>query len=264
MIRIEDRRLPSELQSVLDGRQAKLDALQDYDARVEAAAIAWERAARDLQPVRVILLSMCSGEDRCMYCEDSAAYPIDHFRPKHLHPERTFAWENFLGSCGICNGAQWKGTRFAVLSSKSRRYVDTKRVRCAPGVPPDAASTTMLIDPRHEDPMRFMDLDLVFPFHFHPRHGRGCVARARASYTIEVLGLNKREKLILRRASAYVDYVMRLREYTAERDPAKRERCKTRILRGDHVTVWREMQRQYRKIDELRPLFEGAPDALAW
>jgi uncharacterized protein (TIGR02646 family) len=264
VIRIPDRPLPVELQHILDEHQARIDGLPDYAERVEAAAIGWNRAARVMPKVREILLGMCSGEDRCMYCEDSVAHQIDHFRPKNLYPEHTFTWQNYVFSCGVCNGIGCKGSRFAVLSSRSRRYVELKHTRDVPLVVPDAAKTAMLIDPRREDPMRFMILDLIFPFHFHPRHGRGCVARARASYTIEVLGLNRREKLIRRRENAYLEYVRKLKEYTAEHEPAKRERCKFRVLRGDHVTVWREMQRQHPHIEELRRLFEQAPEALHW
>jgi hypothetical protein len=32
----------------------------------------------------------------------------------------------------------------------------------------------------------------------------------------------------------------------------------------DHPTVWREMQRQHLTVDELRQLFEQAPEALTW
>ncbi len=262
MIGIPSHSLPADLQRVLDEHHGKLGRLPDHAARVREAPAAWERAARDLHPIREILLGMCSGEDRCMYCEDSAASEIDHFRPKHLYPELTFAWHNYLYACSTCN--RFKGARFGVLSSASRQFVEPKRRREGEVALPEATRTAMLIDPRREDPMRFLALDLVFPFHFHPRGRRGCVARARASYTIEVLGLNAREKLIRRREAAYWDFLDKLSAYMGEADPEKRARCKDRILKSSHFTVWREMQRQRDHIADLHRLFDGAPEALSW
>jgi hypothetical protein len=122
----------------------------------------------------------------------------------------------------------------------------------------------LLIDPRREDPLGFLRLDLVHPFHFHALSSRGCLARVRATYTIHVLGLNSRDTLIRRRGHAYGNYVGRLRHYISEGDAEKRERMAAAIQRLDHPTVWREMQRQHRTVDELRQLFERAPEALTW
>ncbi len=262
MIEIRAPELPPELQGMLDEKQAKIDAIPDFAARVEAAALAWENRSRErFRPIRDVLAGVCSGEDRCMYCEDSAGDEIEHVRPKSLYPGHTFRFPNYLLICGPCNGP--KNNRFGVLSKARRAFVEVARPRGAPVVPPDDGRM-MLIDPRREDPMRYLILDLAFPFHFHPIHARGCLARARAAYTIEVLGLNRREKLVLRRQAAFGNYVARLKEYVAERDPAVRERCRHALLRLDHPTVWREMQRQHLRIPELLALFEAAPEALGW
>jgi uncharacterized protein (TIGR02646 family) len=264
VIRIASRALPLDLQRMLDQHQAKIDALPGYAARVEAAARAWDspRRRERFEPIVRTLEEMCSGEDRCMYCEDSAAREIDHHRPKSLFPEQTFVWENYVFACGGCNGP--KGGRFGGISARGRQFVELKRERGVPVTAPDATTTLMLIDPRREDPLRYMILDLAFPFHFRPRTRRCALAQARAAYTIEVLGLNKREKLIVRRGYAYQDYVARLREYASEADPARRERIKSRILRMDHPTVFREMIRQHAAIPELRALFAEAREALEW
>jgi len=121
----------------------------------------------------------------------------------------------------------------------------------------------MLIDPRRDDPLRFLALDLVSTFAFGAQPRRGCVARARAVKTIEVLRLNE-DPHPRRRADAYGNYLARLQQYIAEKDPARRERHKLSLTRLDHPTVWREMQRQHRRIPELRPLFAQAPEALRW
>jgi uncharacterized protein (TIGR02646 family) len=261
MIQIPARALPSELQGMLDDLQAKLDVMSHYTERVEAAKRAWDNKPRErFRVIRDVLTAMCSGEDRCMYCEDSAADEIEHVRPKSLYPDHTFIWPNYLLSCGPCNGP--KNNRFGVLGRTSRRFVEVARPRHAPVVPPEGGRM-MLIDPRRDDPLRFMVLDLVFPFHFQPLHARGCVARARAAYTIAVLGLN-RDPLPRRRELAYGNYLDRLKAYIAEPDPAARVRRRDAIRRLDHPTVWREMQRQHPVNAELRALFEQAREALAW
>lgn len=46
---------------------------------------------------------MCSGNERCMYCEDSAAAHLDHFSPRSIDPLKTFVWDNYLLACSVCN-----------------------------------------------------------------------------------------------------------------------------------------------------------------
>jgi uncharacterized protein (TIGR02646 family) len=246
---------------MLDELQAKLDAVMDYPARVEAAKRAWDGKPRErFRAIRDVLTEMCAGEDRCMYCEDSKADEIEHVRPKSLYPEHTFRWPNYLLACGPCNGP--KGNRFSVLSKSGRKLVDVARPPRAPIVPPEEG-LMLLIDPRCEDPARFLSLDLAYPFHFHARPGRSWLARARAEYTIQVIGLN-RDPLPKRRAHAFDNYVARLSQYVATHDPSARDRRRDALLRLDHPTVWREMQRQHDRIPELRALFEQAPEALSW
>jgi uncharacterized protein (TIGR02646 family) len=262
VIRIPPRSLPAESQGLLDELQATIDVIADHAGRVEAAKRAWQGRPRErFQAIRRVLTDMCSGEDRCMYCEDSVADEIEHFRPKSFYPGWTFLWRNYLLACGCCN--LLKNDRFGVLSRRTRAFAELARSRGAAVAPPEPGRM-MLIDPRQEDPLRFLVLDLVFPFHFHPRHERGCVARARAAYTIEVLQLNVRDTLVRRREAAYLGYRARLREYVEERDPARRARCADALRRQDHPTVWREMTRQGQRIEELRVLFEQAPEALRW
>ncbi len=262
MIRIPERRLAPELEGVLGEHQAKVNAVIDYADRVATAQRAWENKSRErFRPIRAALTEMCSGEDRCMYCEDSGADEIEHVRPKSLYPEQTFVWENYLYACGRCNGP--KSNSFSVVASKRREVFTIERKRGEPVLPPEPGSM-LLIDPRREDPLRFLRLELASPFHFHAIASRGCLARARAAYTIQVLCLNSRDTLLLRRGHAYGSYVARLKQYVSEADPEQRGRMAAALLRLDHPTVWREMQRQHQGIEELRPLFEQAPEALAW
>jgi hypothetical protein len=268
VIRVAERRLAPELEGLLRGHQAQVDALATYAERVEAARLAWKKKNPErFRPIREALTEMCAGENRCMYCEDSAADEIEHVRPKSLFPDQTFVWENYLYACGPCNGP--KSNSFSVIASqrrgisRPRGIIEIERKRGEPITLPEPGRM-MLIDPRREDPLRFLKLDLVHPFHFHAVSSRVCLARARAVYTIHVLGLNARDTLLKRRRAAYGTYVARLKEYISERDTARRGRMAFEIVGLDHPTVWREMQRQHRAVDELRPLFEQAPEALAW
>ena len=261
MIRIAEPGLSSELVGMLDKLQATIDALPDYAARVDAAKRGWESKPRErFEHIRETLRGMCAGEDRCMYCEDSSADEIEHVRPKSIYPDRTFRWTNYLLACGPCNGP--KNNRFAVLSKTQRRIVEVTRRRGAPPTAPDAGRM-MLIDPRVEDPMRYLILDLVFPFHYRPRRERCSLAQARAAYTIELLRLN-RDPLPRRREQAYRTYRLRLEEYVAEPDPEARKRHRAALLDLDHLTVWREMQRQHARIPELHRLFDQIPGAERW
>jgi uncharacterized protein (TIGR02646 family) len=246
---------------MLDDRQVTLDALPDYAARVAAAKLAWERKPREpFEAIREELRAMCSGGYRCVYCEDNEADEIEHVRPRSLYPDYTFRWDNHLFACGLCNGP--KSNHFPILSAATGRIVDVARPRGAPVVPPEAGRM-MLLDPRRDDPRRFLFLDLGSSFRFEPQPRRGCVARARAWKTIEVLRLND-DPLPRRRAAAYGSYVARLKEYVAERDPAVRERQRGALQGLDHPTVWREMQRQQGRIADLRRLFDEAREALSW
>ncbi len=262
MIRIQERRLGPDLEGLLREHQAKVDAVADYAERVAVAKRARETRSRDrFRPIRAVLTEMCSGEVRCMYCEDSAADEIEHVRPKSFYPDKTFVWENYLAACGRCDGS--KSNRFHVISTRHRELFEVERKQSEPVTPPEPGGM-LLIDPRREDPLRFLKLDLVYPFHFHAIESRVCLARVRAAYTIHVLGLNARDTLLKRRRAAYGTYVARLKEYISERDPERRGRMAYEICGLDHPTVWREIQRQHRAIDELRSLFEQAPEALAW
>lgn len=64
--------------------------------------------------VKQALVAMFHG--KCAYCESKITVvtygAIEHFRPKSQYTDLTFAWENFLLSCDVCNDAGHKGTNF--------------------------------------------------------------------------------------------------------------------------------------------------------
>lgn len=98
----------------------------------------------------VFRLALTSNQ-RCMYCEDSCADEVEHIRPKHLYPETTFVWTNYLYACGPCNGP--KSPRYPLL-------VDGQ-VNLPDGKSPPSPGIDVLIDPRRDDPCEFLSVDLL-------------------------------------------------------------------------------------------------------
>ncbi len=212
--------------------------------------------------LRTQLEKMCANPRRCAWCEDSDANQIDHIRPKALYPEQTFAWPNFLRACGGCNNV--KRDRFAITAAE--RLVDVTRQRNAPVVPPLGGSQA-LIDPRVEDPLEFLELEIVYTFRFLPRIGLSELDENRAKYSIRLLDRN-REVLCSGRKNAYGDNRVRLADFRATRDGGVSDHELNRFVAGflgrPHPTVWREVQRQHERIQELRDLFRDVPEALLW
>src|SRR5262249_32568442 len=149
------------------------------------------------------------------YCEDSVGDEVEHVRPKDLYPEAVFVWENYLYVCGPCNGG--KLNRFLVLLPPDNRVQDVTRRRGAAVVAPPADSQPGFIDPRREDGLVFMQLDLSGTFRFVPVASAGTVEAVRAEKTIEILKLNTRDYLVQARREAFGSYRARLREYTEEK-----------------------------------------------
>jgi 5-methylcytosine-specific restriction endonuclease McrA len=248
--------------------QADIDRIPSYADRVDEAKKKFESRNEPhnatFQSVRDALSRMCSGARRCCYCEDSVADEVEHIRPKSLYPEVCFAWHNYLYACGPCNGP--KNDKFAVLFGPARIVLDVARKRHTPIVPPPPGDPA-IIDPRREDPLSFLFLDLLDTFWFSPVAARGTEEFERAEYTIKTLRLNIREYLPWARAQAYNSYRARLKEYIADRDGGAPRSQLTRIIRGiqtmDHPTVWAEMKRQHDS-RKLRALFSKAPEARGW
>lgn len=269
MIRLPDVPLPATALRQLERWQAEVDALATYPERVEAArrrfSLRNEAKNKTFSVVRRSLTAMCAGARRCGYCEDSAADEVDHIWPKDLYPELVFAWRNYLYACGSCNGP--KNNRFAVFPKGARQPLEVRRRPDAPIKPP-RKGTPALIDPRHEDPMAFLMLDLRGTFLLMPIPSKGSKDHARAEYTLDILRLNARELLPVARAEAFSGYRARLSEYVSLREQGAPKAALARrvqsIQGAAHPTVWKEMQRQHWMHPELRLLFRKAPEALSW
>lgn len=266
MLRPRDPGLDAETAQGLATYQAEVDGAGDYAARVEAGESLFSRYNRRrnrvFDVVRRTLEDMCFGVQRCGYCEDSVGDEIEHIRPKSLYPERTFAWENYLLACGGCNRA--KGGNFSVLDGGG--LVNVARRPGAPVLEP-AAGTPALIDPRREDPLKFLALEIEDTFQFLPHEDLGGADEKRAAHTIKLLKLN-RDGLSRARRQACGHYRARLAEYRHDRDAgasaAQLEMMREDIRTCDHPTVWREMQHQWNDVPALRDLFTEVPESLEW
>ena len=266
MLHLDDPGVDAETARGLRGYQTEVDAAATYPEQVEAGKRLFGRYNSSTNPVfRVVrerLALMCSGARRCGYCEDSDGDEIEHIKPKDLYPEKTFAWENYLLACGQCNRS--KSSRFSVLGGD--RLVEITRRRGQPVLPPRQGRPALIV-PRFEDPLEFLDLEIVDTFRFLPRENLQGIDEARAEYTIDVLNLN-REVLRVARSEAYGSYRACLHEYRElgirGASNADLRTLRDAIMTMAHPTVWREMQRQHVVIDELRELFQSVPEALYW
>jgi hypothetical protein len=171
-------------------------------------------------------------------------------------------------ACLDCNSTH-KGEQFAVLQAGTQtpRLVDVTRPKRAAIVAPQRGYVDALINPREEDPLQFMQLDLG-TFHFVPIDMNSqSEANIRASYTIKILGLNKRTVLIRGRRTAFQNFLSRLSDYVNKRatlGPAEIQKMKDSLRLERHLSVWEEMKRQRSFYGELDQLFSAAPEALAW
>jgi uncharacterized protein (TIGR02646 family) len=269
MIQMPSRDLPADAQTKLREYQQTIDEQPEYAQRVALAKINFGRYNTPKNPtfrqVRIILAEMCSGAQRCCYCEDSVADEIEHIYPKDLYPEKVFVWTNYLYACGPCNSP--KNNQFAVIIPATKQLCHVNRLKDAPIVSPQIGQSA-LIDPRCEDPLNYLELDLQGTFYFNVRIGLNPTDRLRAEYTRDVLRLNERDYLVEARRRFYETYRARLNEYIQHRDHGvPQSQLETHIAalkKVGHPTVWREMQRQRALIAELADLFSQAPEALAW
>lgn len=269
MIHIHHRDLPRTAQQNLRRFQAEIDGIPDFIDRVKSARSLFASRNRPdnatFRHVRDTLSQMCSGARRCGYCEDSAADEVEHIKPKHFFPEVAFVWQNYLYACGPCNGP--KGNNFAIFSDKTGELIDLT-YESEGNLNPPEAGRPVLIDPRMEDPLEFMELDLIDTFFFIPIESISTNDYRRAQYTIDLLRLNDRDHLLAAREEAYRNYKARLCEYIARRyenaPPYDIEVLVTSIKRMGHPSVWVEMKRKHRDIDELAEMFVQVPEALEW
>jgi len=269
MIQLPTAYLAAETTEGLSNYQDVVNGKPTYELRVASAKSEFRRrnVRRNaiFQSVRENLDSMCRGARRCMYCEDSVADEVEHYRPKDLYPEVVFAWENYLYSCGPCNGP--KRNFFAIFADPGGGVVELARQPGQPIAEPPYGHP-LLIDPRNEDPLTLLRLDILNTFLFQEAHAQGTDEYMRANYTIRVLHLNDREYLRVARELAFAAFISMLRDYARGKTEGwgqvDLDRIASAIRRMPHPTVWAEMKRQRAEVHGLGALFQVAPEALGW
>lgn len=84
----------------------------------------WEsKSPKEFAFIKDALRSMCSGIERCMYCEDSKGTDIEHFRPKSDYPHLAFTWSNYLLACSHCNSNE-KRDEFPLDADQQAMIID--------------------------------------------------------------------------------------------------------------------------------------------
>ena len=263
MLPVPNDALPQAHQATLARYQRDVDDKGTYRKRVEAARRLFSSRNRKSNPtfavVREKLTELCPGLARCMYCEDSAANEVEHIRPKDLYPELVFAWRNFLYACGPCN--RRKGNRFSVIDHISGQIIDVTRPKGAAIVPPRPGKA-VLINPRRENPLNFLILDLRQTFRYTPIAESGTLDFERAVHTIDVLKLNERDYLVDARETAFHSYRDLLLRYKQQCEGPQKRNALRLIRRNYHPTVWWEMLRQRNNWSVLTGLFDNVPELL--
>jgi uncharacterized protein (TIGR02646 family) len=278
MLKIADRPLTAAATSILTQLQSLVDSEAGYPAQVARAKLEWERKSGTVakqaafQIVRATLEQMCVGSIRCAYCEDSLADEVEHIRPKNLFPAMAFTWSNYLFACGPCNGP--KSNRYGVVAGAN--VMEFKRRRNGPVVPPPAGQSGF-IDPRHENPLDLLELDLggTTPdgeqikgtFEMLAVASLSSADCARANYTINVLDLN-REAIRAARENAYGGFRARMKEYVVAKEAGatteKLVQLKDDLLNTPHLTVFAEIRRQRAWLPTMHDLLARAPEMLNW
>lgn len=143
----------------------------EEDQKAEAARL-WisakkNQAKNPLRHVQQRLQGMCSGRERCMYCEDGQGSAIEHFCPQDRAPWLTFVWENLNYACTHCN--THKATHF----------------------PLDDDEEPLLLNPTTEEPLDHLVLT-PHTGEFEPRLAPGSSqASPKGLASIDVFSLNR-------------------------------------------------------------------------
>jgi hypothetical protein len=137
--------------------------------------------------------------------------------------------------------------------------------------------TPGLIDPRAENPLALLELDLggrtpdgvdLKPtFMIKPAFDLAPREKARAEFTIDVLGLN-REVVRRSRANAFGSFRARLVEYVDMKENGaiveELDEFRLGLLGMPHLTVFEEMRRQRRFLPKVNNLMARAVEIATW
>lgn len=292
MLPLNSKNLTHQNLDHLASRQKIVNDLPDFESKAKRASALWDsKSASRFGEIRQVLKEMCVGMEICVYCENNEATDVEHIYPKKLYPEKTFRWENYVLACGKCN-SHHKSDKFRIFVGKnSPAFQDITPPRGTYTQP--ANDDALFINQRNEDPMDFLELDLLNrTFVFVERSQEGSREYNRASFTKNLLGLNTRAALVMARKSAAVFFVSRLESYVKAKKSNTMQELKDAVnddlgsinsaaafnqekqriidsIKADiesnaHPTVWRELIRQRANLPKTNGLLTDAPEATAW
>ena len=268
MIRLPNRTLATETLDHLRSVQDKIDAKGTFAEQVTEAKKKWDgkkgsnAGKTHFGAIQDALTEMCQGARRCAYCEDSLADEIEHVKPKNFYPNVAFSWGNYLYACGPCNGK--KSDMFYVFDAAGEPEKLSRESQEPPTGEP------VFLDPRTEDPMEFLQIDVLGTFRMMPSFDLSPKDQARAEKTLEILSLESGTAghLTKARKQAYRNFRSRLRDLVErfEDDPdSPGLQLEVEAFREmDHQSVWREMKRSRHALPDLAPLFARCPPAVDW
>ncbi len=193
-----------------------------------------------------------SHHGKCCYCERKRDrkrdMDVEHYRPKgEVEDDEghtgywwlVYKWNNLLWSCKTCN-QKCKGTIFTLLPDTTRAYYEISDLNL---------ERPCLINPKLEDPSQFLS------FHVDRSGGR-CFVKAvpragtendmetRASETIRIVGLNRKEHgydLVQERGDAFLGTTFQMIVFNILRaDDAKDKASENRQNYIDSINALRE------------------------
>lgn len=297
MIQLAKKNLSAASEKLLKELQSEINSESNFLKRASKAKSFWKSKASTkkkkecFEEIISTLKEMCVSIEVCNYCENNEANDIEHIHPKSFYPNLAFEWTNYLLACKQCNSGYKLDKCFTVNHDLSTSFI--KR-----GTKPKTKSTVAFINPRVEDPNKFMLLDLgsqnlpaTWKFIVHPKLSK--LDQYKAAKSLEILRLNDRDTLIHARKNAarfYYDRIERLnrimnsksfeelklnitpyehaidKSISLEKNIEKfKKGFKKSIQTHAHPSVWYSIKKIQSKIDDKwKKLFNAMPECLDW
>lgn len=256
MLRYLYGNLSSSTMNDLATKQAQINALATRADRYKLAISLFSAKSNDaFREVKQILGQMSPPGKACFYCERDRYRDIEHVRPKRHFPEYCFDWQNYVYACTICNQG-FKSDKYAVFD-EDNKVIEFDR--SLPITDPVPIGLHVLIDPRSENPLDFLQLDL-HTGRFIPIGDS--VQKKRGEYTRDLFELNESSLATIRKAAFqnFVHYLTMLKAAKLENDLLASTNILAEIRKLNHPTVLVEMRRQSNHYQLLEDLFSYSPD----
>ena len=241
----------------LRSKQAEVDAGVSHEERYQKAKALFGRKTpkRAFDEIRSVLSANSPAGNACYYCERDRYRDIEHIWPKRHYPEHCFSWQNYVYACTICN-QDAKRDKFAVFQ-KDDEYVVFDRT--LPFDQPVPQGDPVQIDIRSEDPLEFLQLDLLTGRFV--AIGSNLRSRRRGEYTRDLFDLDNDALCRIRKQAVnhFYDYLSRFVKAKSDDRTDDAARLLVEIGELPFPTVLAEMRRQSNTMPLLAELFKQIP-----